>query len=64
MVRVTDEQIQRGQKMKPGKGWRLISPNDAGRFKATLIKRFDVGGESVAIFKVLPYPAASRKPPK
>jgi len=60
MAKVTDKQIQRGQKMKSGKGWRLISPGDSRRFKATLIKRFDVGGESLAIFKVLPYPAASR----
>jgi len=48
--------VPRGQKMKPGKGWRLASPGETRGFKATLIKRFDIGGESIAIFRVLPNP--------
>jgi hypothetical protein len=59
MAKITDKHIQRGQKMKTGKGWRLISPGDSRRFKATLVTRFDAGDESIAIFKVLPYPTAS-----
>jgi hypothetical protein len=48
--------VLRGQKMKTGKGWRLASPNATRGFKATLIKRIDVGGEIIAIFRVLPVP--------
>ena len=42
----------RGEKMKPGKAWRLMSPGGRG-FKATLIKRLNIGSESVAIFRVI-----------
>ena len=42
----------RGEKMRSGKGWRLISPTDRV-FKAALLKRLSIGTESVAIFKVL-----------
>jgi hypothetical protein len=48
--------VPRGQKMKSGKGWRLVSPGETRRFKATLIKRIDVRGEIIAIFRVLPTP--------
>jgi hypothetical protein len=48
--------VPRGQKMKPGKGWRLASPGERRGFKATLIKRIDIGGEIVAIFRVWPTP--------
>jgi hypothetical protein len=48
--------VPRGQKMKPGKGWRLASPGETRRFKATLVKRIDIAGEIVAIFRVLPNP--------
>jgi hypothetical protein len=51
--------IPRGQKMKPGKGWRLASPGETRGFKATLVKRIDVGGEILAIFRVLPTPERS-----
>jgi len=48
-------QTPRGEKMRKGKGWRLVSP---GRrtFKAVLITRHNIGDESVAIFRVLPVP--------
>jgi hypothetical protein len=42
----------RGEKMKPGKAWRLMSPGGRG-FKATLVRRLDIGRESVAIFRVI-----------
>jgi hypothetical protein len=45
---------KRGEKMKRGKGWRLVKGELA--FKATLIRRFNVGSESVAMFRVLPMP--------
>ena len=48
--------VPRGQKMKPGKGWRLVSRNETRGFKATLLKRIDVRGEIIAIFRVWPVP--------
>ena len=48
---------KRGEKMKRGKGWRLIRGKLA--FKATLIRRFNVGSENVAVFRVLPTPNGS-----
>jgi hypothetical protein len=55
MAKKTDSRevkAPRGQKMKPGKAWRLISPGGRA-FKATLVKRLNIGAESVAIFRVL-----------
>ena len=51
--------VKRGQRMKTGKGWRLEGPGKQG-FKASLIKRLDIGGESIAIFRVLPHPDAKQ----
>jgi hypothetical protein len=48
--------VPRGQKMKPGKGWQLASPGETRGFKATLVKRIDIAGEIIAIFRVLPSP--------
>ena len=46
---------KRGERMKAGRAWRLISP--FGRaFKATLAKRFKIGKESVAVFRVVTSP--------
>jgi hypothetical protein len=45
---------KRGEKMKQGKGWRLVRGKLA--FKATLVRRFKVGDETVAVFRVLPTP--------
>ena len=45
----------RGEKMRPGKGWRLSSPGEKV-FKATLIKRFNIGQESVAVFRIVQIP--------
>jgi hypothetical protein len=42
--------------MKTGRGWRLVSPGESRGFKATLVKRIDVNGEIIAIFRVLPNP--------
>jgi len=55
MARKTDPNVvkaPRGQIMKPGKAWRLITPGGMA-FKATLVKRLKIGSESVAIFRVI-----------
>ena len=54
----TGDELLRGEKMKPGKGWRLTGPNKRA-FKATLVKRFDSGDENVAIFRVVKTQRAS-----
>ena len=47
--------VKRGERMKKGKGWKLIAPGEQA-FKASLIQRLDIGDESIAIFRVLPHP--------
>jgi hypothetical protein len=47
--------LPRGARMSTGKGWRLVSPTQHA-FKAVLVKRFNIGTENVAIFRVLPVP--------
>ena len=42
----------RGEKMKTGRGWRLVSPSKR-TFKASLVARFKVKGETVAVFRVV-----------
>jgi hypothetical protein len=54
-VRVAGVKTDRGERMKKGKGWRLVGPG-AKAFKATLVRRMDIGDESVAVFRVLKYP--------
>jgi len=56
-TKVAGVQVARGEKMKTGKGWRLVSPTGRA-LKATLAKRFKIGDENVAVFRVLPYPDA------
>jgi hypothetical protein len=50
--------ILRGEKMKTGRGWKLVSSSGNRAFKATLVKRIDVCGEVIAIFRVLPVSGA------
>jgi len=47
--------LERGVKMKTGKGWRLITPKGGNRgFKASLLKTFkSSNGERFAVFRVL-----------
>ena len=45
--------------MRQGKGWRFVHGKIT--FEATLIKRFNVGDESVAIFRVLPVPETAEE---
>jgi hypothetical protein len=53
--KATEFEAPRGEKMKTGKAWRLVSPGRRA-FKATLIKRLNIGSESVAIFRVIRSP--------
>lgn len=47
---------KRGRHMPRGRGWELTTPGGK-TFVATLLKRFRVGGATIALFKV-------RKPKK
>ena len=46
-------EARRGAAMRTGKGWRLVSPGRRVAFKAALIKNLKIGGEWVAIFRVV-----------
>ena len=46
---------KRGEKMRTGKAWRLLSPTGYG-FKATLVRRLKIGKETVAVFRVIAFP--------
>ena len=52
---VAGVKVKRGERMKTGKGWKLVGLNRRA-FKASLLKRLDIGDEKIAIFRVLPYP--------
>jgi hypothetical protein len=54
---VAGVKVKRGVRMATGQGWKLVAPGEQG-FKASLLKRLDIGGESIAIFRVLPHPDA------
>ena len=43
--------VQRGKKMRTGKGWRLVSQYETG-FKASLVLTFKSGNDRVAIFRL------------
>jgi hypothetical protein len=49
---VQDVTAKRGEKMRTGKAWRLLSPTGHA-FKAALIRRLKIGRESVAVFRVV-----------
>ncbi len=46
---------KRGEKMRTGKAWRLLSPAGLA-FKASLVKRLKIGSESIAVFRVVKCP--------
>jgi len=54
-VNIAGNTVACGERMKIGKGWRLVAP-DGGSFKAVLKSRVKIGGEIVAIFRVWPHP--------
>lgn len=53
-ITILDQKIPRGQEMSTGKGWRLVTPTKRG-FKAALLKKIDIKGERLAIFRVAPF---------
>jgi hypothetical protein len=54
-TKTQDVTAKRGEKMRTGKAWRLLSPTGYA-FKATLVKRLNIGKESVAVFRVIASP--------
>ena len=52
---IAGTKVERGEKMRTGKGWRLIAPGPSKKaFKASLLKKLTVACERLAIFRVLP----------
>jgi hypothetical protein len=45
--------VKRGNHLPTGKGWRLLRPKQTRGFKASLIKTVRVGGERLAIFRIV-----------
>jgi hypothetical protein len=54
-TKTQDVTAKRGEKMRTGKAWRLLSPTGYA-FKATLVKRLKIGKEDVAVFRVIASP--------
>ena len=44
---------RRGTQVPTGKGWRLVTPSRRKALKASLLKTLKVGGERLAIFRVI-----------
>ena len=53
-ITVLGVKILRGQDMATGKKWKLVTPGKRG-FKAALLQKLTIGGERLAIFRVLPF---------
>jgi hypothetical protein len=51
---VVGKKVTRGERMKIGKGWKLVGPKGLS-FKATLIRRMKIGAENVTVFRVRRY---------
>jgi hypothetical protein len=52
-TKVAGVPIRRGRDLNTGKGWRLVTPGERRTFKASLLKTLSIGGERIAIFRVL-----------
>lgn len=50
---VAGQRVKRGKNLSKGKGRRLVRPGGKRALKASLLKTLHVGGESLAIFRVL-----------
>ncbi len=50
---VAGQRVKRGKNLSKGKGWRLVRPSGKRALKASLLKTLNVGGEILAIFRVL-----------
>jgi hypothetical protein len=60
---VAGNKVPEGERMKTGKGWRVVGPNNLS-FKATLIRRMKIGKEDVAVFRLLTHPVAKKRKSK
>ncbi len=45
--------VKRGKNLDTGRGWRLVRPAGTRALKASLLTTVNVGGETLAIFRVL-----------
>lgn len=54
-TKVLGVKTPRGENMKTGRGWRLLSPTGRA-FKVTLKARLEIGEETIAVLRVLPMP--------
>lgn len=52
-TKILGQKIKRGKKLPTGKGYRLLRAGSQRAFKASLIKKFKISGELVAVFRVL-----------
>ena len=50
-TKVANTSIERGEHMKMGKGWRLVSPGGKA-FNAALHGKMKIGGERIVVFRV------------
>lgn len=50
--------VRRGQRMRKGKGWRLVGPGRGVGFKAALVTSFNGGDSRFALFRILPGPVS------
>jgi hypothetical protein len=51
-TKIQDVTARRGEKMRTGKAWHLLSPTGYA-FKAALVKPLKIGKEDVAVFRVI-----------
>jgi hypothetical protein len=50
---VAGVKVKRGKNLDTGRGWRLVRPSGRRVLKASLLTTLRVGGERLAIFRVL-----------
>ncbi|HEX3322638.1 MAG TPA: hypothetical protein VHR84_18175 [Terriglobales bacterium] len=51
-LRLNGKTLPRGENLKTGRGWRLLTPGGK-RHKASLLKTFNVGADRLAIFHLV-----------
>lgn len=52
-LKIKETTVKRGNHLPTGKGWRLLRKNETRGFKASLLKTLKVGGERLAIFRIV-----------
>ncbi len=53
-TKVAGVRVRRGKNLDTGKGWRLVRPSGRLALNASLLTTLHVGGERLAVFRVLP----------